>query len=39
MLETNFNQNKDFLFQENAFENAVCKMAAIFLTTPYVNSL
>ena len=38
MLETNFNQ-KDFLIQENAFENAICKMAAILLTTPYVNSL
>ena len=35
----NFNQIKVVFFQENLFENVVCKMAAILFRFPCVNKM
>ena len=37
-LQWNFNQNQHFFIHENALENIVCDMAAIFFCLPYVNA-
>ena len=36
-LETYFSQNLHIFIQENAFENVVCKLAAILSRPQYVN--
>ena len=38
-LQWNFNQNWYIFIEENAFENAVCEMAAMLSQPQYVNSL